>query len=54
MAGLLFRQLMLGRTIGDAVVTAKRRLAASTPHQLDVLLGWTVLGFDDMPVFINQ
>jgi len=51
MADLLFANLKQGMTIGDAVLAAKRELAEQTPFQVDVLLGWAVLGFDDMLVF---
>jgi len=51
MAGFLFANLKSGMTIGDAVLQAKQQIAAETPNQVDVLLGWTVLGFDDMAVF---
>lgn len=33
-----------GRRIGDAVLAAKRAVAARNPELLDVLLGWTLLG----------
>ena len=36
--------------IGDAVLSAKRALAQDNPYQLDVLLGWTVLGLDDFAI----
>jgi len=51
MAGFLFGNLRSGMSIGDAVRDAKAKIAQDTPFQLDVLLGWAVLGFDDMPVF---
>jgi len=51
MAGYLFANLQQGMRIGDAVLAAKRQLAQQTPYQADVLLGWAVLGFDDMSVF---
>ena len=53
MAGYLFENLRMGQSIGEAVLEAKREFGTLTPHQIDVLLGWTVLGFDDLPVFIN-
>ncbi len=41
----LFRRLTLpGQTLGRAVLEAKRDLATTAPDQLDVLLGWTLLG----------
>lgn len=33
-----------GRTLGSAVLEAKRRLAETRPELLDVLVGWTLLG----------
>jgi len=50
MSELLFPRLRNGMSIGDAVLSAKRALASETPHQLDVLLGWAVLGPDDFPI----
>ncbi len=51
MSGFLFKFLKQGMSIGDAVLAAKQQIAINTPYQLDVLLGWAVLGFDDMPVY---
>jgi hypothetical protein len=39
-----------GTTLGDAMVQAKRQLAASHPGRLDVLIGWTLLGDPAMGV----
>ena len=50
MASLLFERLNQGMKIGDAVLSAKRALAQDNPYQLDVLLGWTVLGLDDFAI----
>lgn len=50
MAEFLFENLTQGMRIGDAVLAAKRSLAEENPYQLDVLLGWTVLGPSDMVV----
>ena len=50
MAQLLFERISNGENIGDAVLSAKRALAEDYPYQLDVLLGWAVLGPDDMLV----
>jgi hypothetical protein len=33
-----------GRTIGSAVLEAKRQLAGERPDLLDVIIGWTILG----------
>ena len=42
----IFRLLFAeGRSLGDAVLEAKRRLAAlEDPSVLDVLIGWNLLG----------
>ena len=53
MAGYLFEHLKKGLSIGEAVQAAKQQIAVQTPDQIDVLLGWAVLGFDDMQVFPN-
>ncbi len=53
MAEYLSANLQAGMSIGDAVLAAKQSIYAATPFQIDVLLGWAVLGFDDMPVFGN-
>ncbi len=50
MSDLLFPKLRDGMSIGDAVLSAKRELASETPYQLDVLLGWAVLGPDDFSI----
>ena len=31
-------------TVGDAIVQAKKALAAKDPTAIDVLLGWSLLG----------
>jgi len=51
MAEYLSANLQLGMSIGDAVQDAKQKIYNETPFQIDVLLGWAVLGFDDMTVF---
>ena len=53
MAFHLYERLKQGMTIAEAVLAAKQAIAAESPHQLDVLLGWAVLGPDDFPVFEN-
>ncbi len=50
MADLLFARLQQGMRIGAAVKSAKRALGESRPNQLDILLGWTVLGPADLVV----
>ncbi len=44
--GALLAPLLVqhGTTLGQAIVAAKRQLAASQPGLADVLLGWTLLG----------
>ena len=44
--GSLFMPLLTrgGKTIGQALLEAKRALASSDPNALDVLLGWSLLG----------
>ena len=51
MAEYLSVNLQQGMRIGDAVQDAKQKIYNETPFQMDVLLGWAVLGFDDMAVF---
>ena len=51
MAEFLSANLQQGMSIGDAVMDAKQKIYAESPFQIDVLLGWAVLGFDDMTVF---
>ncbi len=53
MANLLYARLRQGMRIGDAVLSAKRAFAQQNPYQLDILLGWAVLGPDDMPIFVQ-
>ena len=51
MAEFLSANLQQGMSVGDAVMDAKQQIFNETPFQIDVLLGWAVLGFDDMAVF---
>ena len=50
MSLILYRHLNLGKSISQAVLDAKRELAIERPYQLDVLLGWAVLGVADISV----
>ncbi|MDB4512033.1 C25 family cysteine peptidase [Arenicella sp.] len=50
MAELLYARLKQGMRIGDAVLSAKQAFAVDNPYQLDILLGWAVLGPDDMAI----
>jgi uncharacterized repeat protein (TIGR01451 family) len=50
MSEVLYRHLNQGKSISQAVLDAKRELAITRPHQLDVLLGWAVLGAADISI----
>ena len=50
LADLVFAELVKGRRIGDAVTLAKQIYAKQNPKDLDVLLGWMVLGFPELLV----
>jgi len=51
LARLVFQRLSNGERLGDAVTNAKQEYAQTNPNDLDVLLGWTVLGLPEL--FIN-
>ena len=51
LARLVFARLANGERLGDAVTGAKQEYAQTNPNDLDVLLGWTLLGMPDL--FIN-
>ena len=51
LARLVFARLANGERIGDAVTNAKQEYAQTNPNDLDVLLGWTLLGMPDL--FVN-
>jgi len=51
LARLVFERLANGERLGDAVTNAKQEYAQENPGDLDVLLGWTVLGMPEL--FIN-
>jgi len=51
LARLVFERLSSGERLGDAVTNAKQEYAQANPNDLDVLLGWTVLGMPEL--FIN-
>jgi len=51
LARLVFARLTNGERLGDAVTNAKQEYARDYPDDLDVLLGWTVLGMPDL--FVN-
>ena len=48
LAKLVFARLMAGERLGDAVTNAKQEYAQTNPFDLDVLLGWTLLGMPDL------
>lgn len=50
LARLVFKRLATGETLGTAVTNAKQEYARDFPNDLDVLLGWTVLGFPELLV----
>jgi len=45
LARLVFERIANGERLGDAVTNAKQAYAQENPNDLDVLLGWTVLGY---------
>jgi hypothetical protein len=50
LAKLVFARLANGERLGDAVTNAKQEYAISNPNDLDVLLGWTVLGLPELVI----
>ncbi len=50
LARLVFKRLSNGERLGEAVTNAKKEYAIDSPFDLDVLLGWTVLGLPDLYV----
>ena len=50
LAQLVFARLAKGERLGDAVTNAKQEYAIDNPNDLDVLLGWTILGFPELLV----
>lgn len=48
LARLVFARLANGESLGDAVTNAKQEYATTNPSDLDVLLGWTILGFPEL------
>lgn len=48
LAKLVFERLANGERLGDAVTNAKQDYAQDNPNDLDVLLGWTVLGLPEL------
>lgn len=50
LAKLVFARLANGERLGNAVTNAKQEYAIDNPNDLDVLLGWTLLGLPDLLV----
>ena len=50
LAQLVFAQLAEGARIGEAVAVAKQQYGRTDSQDLDVLLGWTILGFPELLV----
>jgi len=48
LARMVFARLEAGERLGDAVTNAKQEYAQTNPNDLDVLLGWTILGTPDL------
>jgi len=48
LARLVFERIANGERLGDAVTNAKQAYAQENPNDLDVLLGWTVLGLPEL------
>ncbi len=48
LARRVFERLANGERLGDAVTKAKQDYAQDNPSDLDVILGWTVLGFPEL------
>ena len=50
LARLVFARLANGERLGDAITNAKQDYAQTNPDDLDVLLGWTLLGLPELLV----
>lgn len=48
LARLVFDRLTKGESLGLAITNAKKEFAQSRPDALDVILGWTLLGFPEL------
>ncbi len=48
LARLVFARLSQGERLGDAVTNAKQEYAEQSPENLDVILGWTILGMPEL------
>jgi len=50
LARLVFARLANGERLGDAVTNAKQEYAQTNPNDLDVLLGWMILGMPELVI----
>ena len=50
LAAMILSRLSEGERLGDAILNAKQEYAQAKPNQLDVILGWTLLGTPDLRV----
>ena len=50
LAMLVFENISNGQNLGDAILNAKQAYALVYPNDLDVLLGWSLLGFPETVV----
>lgn len=48
LARFVYQQIEQGQPLGQAIVNAKQEFAQIRPDALDVLLGWTLLGFPEL------
>jgi len=48
LAEKFYKYIQSGNTIGEAMMNAKSDLAQTNPNALDVILGWTLLGFPEL------
>jgi len=46
----VFENISNGQNLGDAILNAKQAYALVNPSDLDVLLGWSLLGFPETVV----
>ncbi len=50
LARMVFARMANGESMGKAVTLAKQDYAQDRPNDLDVLMGWTILGFPELVV----
>ena len=46
----IYARLGAGERLGDAITAAKQEYAQANPEQLDVILGWNLLGLPELTV----